>query len=219
MGSNEAGAFLPGPMALLADQWIETYLNYSVIEAGTVSFICETELSTVSKQIKPLSRRGKKSQKETRFYYRNSRALAQLAKNKSMEIGDPEMVAILFRDSDGTASTGRGEWQAKYDSMLNGFFDEEFDNGVAMLPKPKSEAWALCALKNNYQQCATLEDAPGNDRSPNALKAQLETILGEPGGRDVLNRKIVDGEFDISRIDMPSINAFKERLSSVLSSL
>jgi len=45
------------------------------------------------------------------------------------------------------------------------------DRGVAMIPKPKSEAWLLCALKNKpYESCEKLEDRSGNDDSPNSLK-------------------------------------------------
>lgn len=214
MGSNDAGVFLPGPMALMADQWIKRSLNYSLLDSDSVAFIAKREISSTSKQIKSLSQRGKKTPQETRYFYKNARALAQLAKEKSAEIGDNDMVAISFHDSDGTASSDRGEWQDKYDSILKGFSVENFANGVAMLPKPQSEAWALCALEKNYRHCVALENA-----SRHSMKDRLEAAIGESGSREVLNRKIEDGEFDIAQIDMPSINAFKDRLDEVLKEL
>jgi hypothetical protein len=86
-----------------------------------------------------------------------------------------------------------------------------------MIPKPKSEAWILCALRNNYQYCEKIEDESGNDDSPNSLKQQLEDYLGEPGTGELLNDRIDRGEIEIDRIiDMPSLTAFKDRLNEVL---
>ncbi len=89
-----------------------------------------------------------------------------------------------------------------------------------MLPKPKSEAWVLCALQNKYQNCARLENESGNDASPNALKKQLEAHLGQPCSQELLNGKIDSGEIDINQIvDMPSLTEFKDRLDTVLDNL
>jgi len=58
-----------------------------------------------------------------------------------------------------------------------GFKIEKFDRGVAMIPKPKSEAWLLCALRNKaYENCQKLEDRSGNDDSPNSLKKELDAL-------------------------------------------
>jgi hypothetical protein len=124
---------------------------------------------------------------------------------------------VLFRDADGTASSGRGEWADKWNSMLAGFAIEQISTGVPMLPKPKSEAWILCALRNQYQSCAKLEDESGNDASPNSLKKQLEEHLGETGSRTLINEKIEMGAIDLDKItDMPSMAAFKDRLTTVV---
>jgi hypothetical protein len=84
------------------------------------------------------------------------------------------------------------------------------------------EAWWLCALRDNYQSyqnCQQLEDESGNDASPNSLKSQIEKCLGEPATRLLLNDKIDSGEIDIDRIDMDSMNKFKQRLNDVLDDL
>jgi hypothetical protein len=206
-----------GPMTKLVDNWIARRIGYSLIDTQSYTIIPKQQLTERAKQIKPLSRKGKKQQSETRYFYKNARALALLAHQKSQEIGDDTpLILVLFRDADGTASSDRGEWKDKMESMLTGFEVEQVSTGVPMIPKPKSEAWILCALRNKYQNCAKLEDESGNDTSPNSLKQQLEEYLGEPGSRIVLNDKIDAGEIDIDRIkDMPSLTAFKNRLDEV----
>ncbi len=216
--SNEA----VGPMSKFVDQWILRRSDYSFIEKDCYKIISEHELASKSKQLKSRSRRGKNNPVETAYYYRNARALARILheesqiKNWNLE----EMIPVLFRDTDNTASSGRGEWKHKWDSILNGFLAEKVETGVPMVPKPKSEAWLLCALRNKYQHCAALENKSGNDKSPNNLKKQLHKYLGEPATRELLNDKIDQGEIHINRIeDMPSLNKFKERLDEVLDRL
>jgi hypothetical protein len=128
------------------------------------------------------------------------------------------VVAILFRDSDGTASAGRGLWAEKRQSMLDGFAQEGFLRGVPMIPKPKSEAWLLCALRANpYQGCESLEDRSGNDDSPNSLKRELKEIMGEElPVTEILCGLIEDGKIDVDRIAMPSFGAFRSRLEEVI---
>jgi hypothetical protein len=87
-----------------------------------------------------------------------------------------------------------------------------------MMPNPKSEAWLLCALKENpYQSCARLETSiPGNDNAVHPAKIKLDERLTEIGRSngdiiDMLTNRIIDP----NRIDMPSFNRFKERLKQV----
>lgn len=175
--------FKPGPMAWLVDQWVERAqgFEHSHLQTGLVTFVSKQHLAATKPTAavkKPSRLPGKKRAKETIYFFNNARALASCAKNLATETGD-NVIAVLFRDSDGTASAERGDWQAKYDSMLQGFDAENFAYGVAMVPKPKSEAWLLCALKSDspYQYCAGFEQASGNDDSPNALKKQLDAAL------------------------------------------
>ena len=126
---------------------------------------------------KKLKLPGRRRPKETQYFERNARALAAAAKALEQE-KDDSVVAVLFRDSDGTHSSSRGLWKDKQESISRGFKIENFGNGVPMVPKPKSEAWLLCALKANpYQHCIGLENESGNDRSPNSLKKQLQDAL------------------------------------------
>ena len=78
MGTHNADIFLPGPMACFVDQWVERRTGYSLLEIGMLRLIPKRELKQRSKGFKPLSRRGKKGPPETRFFYKNAWALAQV---------------------------------------------------------------------------------------------------------------------------------------------
>jgi hypothetical protein len=202
-----------GPLTKLVDQWIEQRLGYSLVDCGFYYFFSKKQLSDRAKAIKPRSMKGKKQASETRYFYKNARALALLAR----ELDSEEMIVVLFRDADGTASSDRGEWLDKWNSMLAGFEIEGMATGVPMIPKPKSEAWLLCALRDGYQGCAGLEEESGNDASPRSLKGQLQEVLGEDTSRERLNDLVDRGDIDFSRIkDMRSLTAFTKRLDEVL---
>jgi hypothetical protein len=214
-GASDVGSDLEniGPITKLVDRAIEKRLKYSLIEYQALTLFSKAELATRAKQMKARSRKGKKQPSETRYFYNNARALALLA----AELEAEDRVVILFRDGDGTVTSTRQEWAQKYRSMLDGFAVEGLTTGVPILPKPKSEAWWLCALRDDYQNCQQLEDESGNDASPNSLKSQIEACLGEPATRLLLNDEIDAGAIDIDRIkDMPSLTAFKDRLQEVL---
>ncbi|MGI9283097.1 MAG: hypothetical protein ACR2PX_26165 [Endozoicomonas sp.] len=220
----EGDDFLPGPMAWFVDQWVERKLCFSHIENSLCGFIPKTQLveqakNGPGKSKKRMGLRGKKNPShETQYYYNNARAMAQIARKLAEDRHDT-VVSVLFRDGDGTQSAGRGEWDAKWQSMLDGFAREKYESGIPMIPKPKSEAWLLCAVGNNYQHCAALEEESGNDKAQNPLKAQLDEALGEPASRELLAERVKSRAIDIEQIvDMPSLNQFKERLDEVLDS-
>lgn len=231
-GCCEATEFNPRAMALIIDQIIDKWFinnrkhSLSCLSTYQVTYISEKYLADISlPQKKKMSFAGKKKPKETKYFYENARSLAIFAKNKQAEFsGDDKrkVVAILFRDADGTASSGRGEYDYKRSSMNSGFKAEEFDYGVAMMPKPKSEAWLLCAIKHRpYQNCDVLESASGNDNSPNSLKSQLSNALGTylSGDRDTIEELINNNKIDIDKINMPSFLEFKSELEKILSTI
>ena len=129
-------------------------------------------------------------------------------------------MAVLFRDSDGTGISPRDDWEQKVDSMVNGFSRAGFDRGVPMVPRPKSEAWLLCALKDPpYQHCARLEDESGNDNSPNSLKRQLAALIGHEPGAEEQSGWVRDGRVDPDRLNLPSFQAFTLSLNAALDQL
>lgn len=215
---HEGEDFLLGPMAIIVAKVVEARHKYSILE-GACGFISKASLVDRAKELKAAKKQlrlpGPKQAKETRYFFNNARVLARVAMEHAKARND-EVVAVLFRDSDGTASAGRGEWEAKRKSILSGFAAEKFDRGVPMIPKPKSEAWLICAWKNNpYQGCDALEERSGNDNSPKNLKGELEELLDDDVSRDSLRKKVSES-FAIDRIKMPSFKAFRTRLEEVI---
>lgn len=210
-------AFTPGPMAWLVDQIGEVSEGYSFLASDLMCCVSEQTLARRSKALSPPSLPGRKRGKETAYYFRNARALALTAGELAVT-SRQAVVAVLFRDADGTQSAGRGDWQAKWDSMIKGFDYEHFAGGVPMIPKPKSEAWMLCALKTAqpYQHCEALEFESGNDKAPRSLKAQLADALGEKPSAAGLAELVRSGRVDAGKIEMPSFTAFKVRLEGCL---
>ncbi len=215
LGRCDGSVFHPGPMAWMIDKLAEDRLGFSLVDTECIRLISKQELAQTSKGLQPIKLPGKKSKKETGFYFRNARALAKKAREYLME--DSAIIAVLFRDADGTASSGRGEWSDKYQSMINGFRAERFDTGVPMIPKPKSEAWLLCALRRlPYENCGTLEQRSGNDDSPQSLKAELNVLLEGNDSAAAQAELVHTGRVDCFRIGMPSYQAFREALENTL---
>jgi len=217
----DTSLFVPGPMAFFVDQLFESKLNYSLLDMGGIRFISEHGLSLIAKSLVNRKRPRlprKNKQKETMYFEKNARALAIKAKELTIECKD-EVVSVLFRDADGTASTIRGLYEAKRESMFRGFEMEAYSLGIPMIPKPKSEAWLLCALKSDrYQHCAGLENQSGNDNSPNSLKKQLEQALGHHTDSNQLADLVKNRTINVTTINMPSLNDFKTCLFDVLKS-
>ena len=216
----EGDQFAPGPMAIIVDQIVEDRQGYSPLASSTCGIISEHSLADRARQLKAIKKSlrlpGVKQPKETRYFFNNARVLAQIAKEKQAAIGD-DVVAILFRDSDGTASAGRGLWEDKRRSISHGFGEESFAKGVPMIPKPKSEAWVLCGLTGNPNHGGSpLEERSGNDNSPNSLKEELERFVGVPPSRELLCDKARDRRIDYQKMTLPSFNAFANRLIEVI---
>ena len=215
--------FEPGPMAWIVDQLLASQLDYSLIEshhagADCVVLISESELAQQAKagakKKSPLLP-GIKHGKNTGFFTRNAQALGRLALEKQEKRNTPT-IAVLFRDADASRSMSRQTWREKVDSVVRGFKEVQFDTGVPMIPRPKSEAWILCALKNNYLSCEGLEDAPGNDASPNSLKNQLEQFLTYSPTAEQQAEWVLSGKIDPQRIMMPSFLEFKQSLADAI---
>lgn len=210
--------FVAGPMARIIEKVLTPILNYEVVEQAREEG-CEEMLHFVpEKQLKHLEPTepkkvrfaGLKGTQGTKFHFKFAELLGRHALKIEAREGEP-VLAVFFRDADATNTTPTTEWQEKWNSICQGFQFSRFERGVPMLPKPKSEAWLLCAWDKNYTSCADLEDAPGNDASPNSLKKQLAATLGKQGSAQELAEKVAS-ELDVDKLEMPSFNAFKNRL-------
>lgn len=136
--------FVPGPMAWFVDRLLEPRLGYSILDmheggADCVRHVHETELAAGAKPGSPLLP-GVRFGKGMAFFTRNAQALGLMAKREAQATGQP-VIAVLFRDGDGTRAVPKEQWRQKFDSIARGFGLVEFDAGVPMVPRPKSEAW------------------------------------------------------------------------------
>ena len=204
-----------GPMAMIVDQVVKHRTGCSVIQEGQYGFAPKNELIKKAKAARPgkkgMTLPGVDREKETAYFYHSARAFGTWAK-KIQEKRREVVVAVLFRDCD-KEGQDRGVWQHKWNSMLDGFTEAAFNHGVPMLPKPISEAWLLCALKNNpYQNCDALEKRSSSPKAKKPLKNELDKVCD---GTDICSL-VKSGRVNALKIDMPSFNAFKEKLLEVI---
>ena len=90
--------------------------------------------------------------------------------------------------------------------------------GVPMLPKPKSEAWLLCAMVKGYQHCQALEALPGNDDASRSAKAQLQAALGGDNSTEAQLNWLQAHGFDHEAVaaNMPSYQQFQASLAAAI---
>lgn len=214
--------FAYGPMAVIVDKAISRFLDYSMLDVTPDRYIYLsehklTELNEARKAARRMSLVGKNRDQETGYFYINAWMLGLAALEFENEFpGNDKAVAILFRDADGTRSKINGSWGEKLKSMHSGFQRSSLGaRGVPMIPKPKSEAWMICATKPDaYQHCARLESLPGNDASPNSAKSKLHQVLGGRDSADEQRQWIEDNDFDIDAVaeQMSSFAQFRDDL-------
>ncbi len=211
--------FAPGPLALVIDSMVEQAMDFSPLTLGLINHFPRPSLATMAKTMTPrppIIIPGAKRPAGNAGDYRQAFALATLARQLEAEERDV-VVAVMFRDSDGTRTDDPRRWDNQVQAIEAAFLSADFHRGVAMIAKPKQEAWFMCAMKSEpYQSCACLEDESGNDNSPKPLKSMVEEALGCVGDQEALVKWIEDGGFDHARIDMPSFNRFRSSLSEKL---
>jgi hypothetical protein len=151
---------------------------------------------------------------ESQFFRASAYQLGKHAQAVALERNDL-VIAVFFRDSDGTNSAPKTIWAAKFDSIKAGFRLASFPSGVPMVPRPKSEVWMLCGLfkrEDAGRDYDWLEDEPGNDASPNCLKARLANHLGYEPTAEQQAELVSGGTINPFLIDLSSFTAFREAL-------
>jgi hypothetical protein len=199
----------------MVDQIVEHQHNYSLIESRQYGYVSKRMLIDRAGELKAAKKSlglpGKKREKETRYFFNNARVLARISKEGQIELKD-DVVAVLFRDSDGTISAGRGE--SKWKSMRDGFSQESFPKGVPMIPMPTSEAWLICALKNTTTNSA--QSNYSGIKQSDALKKELEDLIGQAVSRVMLCEFVANRNIDIEKIDTDCFARFRKRLEEVI---
>ena len=141
--------------------------------------------------------------------------LARYAKNNECQI------AAYFHDTDGTRSQSNNR-EFLINAIKEGFRAMDFsDYGVPVVPKPKSEAWFLCAFKANpYQHCNSLEnELSGNDCSP---EKSPKVLLAQALGTDCCSRDLLCENaccIEINKLDMPSFNEVRENMKRAIAAI
>ena len=227
MGSrSETGTFKPGPMAILVDQFVASQMGDSMINRDRVRFLSKSDLkerrTRLGNRYQSVRLAGPKRRKGYSDFIRWAQVMGIMAKELEAERQRP-VVAVLFRDSDGTGSERSKDlkrWKNQCDAMREGFLSVEgYRFGVPMIPKPKSEAWLLCALqKEPYQHCQSLENLSGNDDAApkNSPKKLLEMAIGGSYNNEEMMDWLKEGRVEIKRINMPSCIVFRSDLLAAL---
>lgn len=215
--------FLAGPMAVLIDEIVDEIYKYRPLRDTPEVYRFYNKQILVERAKQRKSGRsvvlpGKKHDVETGYFYINAWMLGEIALELEGDEHD-KSVAVLFRDADGTNSSSADISTVKRNSMISGFERAQYKRGVPMVPLPKSEAWLLCAAKDDpYQNCGILENLPGNDDAPRSAKRLLnEALDGQTSAKDLC--EWLDGfQFDHISVgnQMPSYREFRERMLRVL---
>lgn len=215
-----------GPVAILVSRLLERYLpewNADQLEfqnpESFTTFVYRFRLSQIAKE-KQLIRPSKKGVRSGFVEHaQRAAALGDYAKLNGFQI------AAYFHDTDGTRSELRDDPHRRENlvkAINEGFRAVDFSEcGIAVVPKPTSEAWFLCARKvEPYQHCDILEtELSGNDRSPQRAPKKL---LAEALSIEELDRKIlceIARQVDIERIDMNSFNAVRDSLRQAITTI
>jgi hypothetical protein len=217
-GQCSDGHFNRGPMAVwLARLW-EQLVDYNLLDTPeAVLYVSEKVLAQKAKHSSPRMKRqrGKKQEAETGLFFSNAQQLGLMAQQLATDNETPVM-AVLFRDADGTRSAPGQMWQTKWKSIVDGFASVAFDFGVPMLPKPKSEAWLLCAGQTAKHSYTGLEAISGNDDSPNSAKKKWDAFMGSSQGAAQEADWCVNSPVDWQNLlTMPSFKAFHDRFHQV----
>ncbi|NIG21257.1 hypothetical protein F3J37_21510 [Pantoea sp. Al-1710] len=222
MGECTRPEFSFGPMTYFVDKELKGLMNFSMLDTtpDRYIFVAKPELIRLAgeqrQNRKSMSLQGKKnSALETGYFYRNAKTLGNRSVELAAEYGDDSVIAVLFRDCDGTRSADASLWQDKVNSIQQGFHDSKLGGrGVAMVPKPKSESWMLCVLRDNYQHCTRLEDLSGNDNAINSAKMQLEEALGGDASTASQINYLEDRGIDTDLLAsvMPSYDSFHQNM-------
>ncbi len=212
--------FLHGPMTCFIDILATPILGYSPrdIEGEHEDILVFCSKQELLERRKPsvIKLAGKKFGKNRSFFTANAQVFGSMAKQRMQEDGCP-YIAVLFRDGDGSRS--KDEWQEKWDSIVRGFALEDYNFGVPMVPRPKSEAWLLQAHRDHENPSETYETRTGNRASSFDMKAQLELLIKSHPSREYLVQLIDDGIIRAENISAQcsSFCAFRDALVHAVS--
>ncbi len=225
LGISEGADIEVGPTLILiykliylyAPDWYRDLYDWTADVPIPTYLISRGERSRVTKTLKPNLFQTHTNGRGGVEHAKGAWALGKIAMENDADL------CIYFHDTDGTQALLRRSPDLQ-ETIVNGAskgFEIQNITGIAMVPKPTSEAWFIChAGIPPYQHCHLLEtNLAGNqdseDRSP---KVHLANLLGrERAVRDDLIE--LARAVDVERLDMPSFNQFKEDIKTAMESI
>lgn len=216
--------FEKGPFFYLVERMLNKYLpvwNKDIFETNplSITYVSHGYLKKQSKKVVKGEGRYAFSGKSGE-YKDNLGKLKQARELGKLAIEQDCQLAIYFHDTDGNnkEKSLTSPIQSKIVKAVDqGFKSGKMNAGIAMIPRPTSEAWLICSCKNNYLHCESLEATlSGNDRSEdNDPKKILANYLGiSDCDNELLTEKI--NNLDLEKMDMPSFNQFRDDLKSAI---
>ena len=213
-----------GPMLLIiyklifeySPDWFREQCDWDSPNPIPTLLVSRSERARVSKMLKPNLFQTHVSGRGGIEHSKGAWALATIAGQYNASL------AIYFHDTDGTLSVLNripDLQQVIENATKRGFTVAGNVPGVAMVPKPTSESWLICHAKDDaYNFCNLLESelAGNQDSTQRSPKAILGGLRGETH-RESLNDLV--NEMDLSRLDMPSFNSFKESMKHAVENI
>ncbi|MCF5225041.1 hypothetical protein [Pseudomonas syringae] len=202
---------------LYAPDWYRDLYDWTADVPIPTFLVSRGERSRVTKTLKPNLFQTHASGRGGIEHAKGAWALAQIA----MEYGAD--LCIYFHDTDGTQALLRRSPDLQ-DVIVKGAskgFEIQSVTGIAMVPKPTSEAWFIChAGLPPYQHCHILETslAGNQDSEERSPKIHLANLIGK---QRLVRDDLIElaHAFDVERINMPSFNQFRSDIKTAIESI
>lgn len=202
---------------LYAPDWYRDMYDWTDDVPIPTYLISRGERSRVTKTLKPNLFQTHAHGRGGIEHAKGAWALGQIAMEQGANL------CVYFHDTDGTQALLRSTPHLQsiiVDGACRGFEIQKV-SGVAMVPKPTSEAWFIChAGRPPYQHCHLLETslAGNQDSQARSPKDHLARLLGtDRVVRDELLTLARD--VDVEKLDMPSFNQFKRHIRAAVESI
>jgi len=185
-------SFITGPITLLTINILNYLHKYDI----KCHFISRMELKKY-----PMTLKGRKKREKIKATGKGHSnlafKLACIARNKKCHI------AILMRDA------SKKDFQKVYQEIMGGFHTAMYQNGVAAIPVPESEAWII--------SCLDPEESKGIEDCKTDLKKVLDQKLQEKNKAHTKETwcEIVSN-CAIEKIETPSFNWYFNDLAKVV---
>ncbi|MHC1711702.1 MAG: hypothetical protein AB9872_06110 [Solidesulfovibrio sp.] len=223
--------FKPGPMAVIISQIVYSYFKYSPLECENIYLVPRKCLSHFKRPSpsKPKSLLSPTKPKGSIYFEANARAFTRAIRSiinrlsTSSPINEQECVAILYRDNDGSHSTPKTTLSDKIKSITRGFKLENFDRGIAMIPRPLGEVWLICAINRlTTSEASRLEMRSPHPHAEHPLKHELKQTIKDKFGpdyecnRETLTNLLLENSISYTDIQSQVFLDFLEHLKRLL---